>query len=983
MKTKILMLTVVCCIIGISVPSTAEISLGIDYVDTRAYPDITARVRILEDYSIIKGINSGSIELYEDGSEITDFEWKYNDSFTIPLSSVFVNDLSTSMRGRKVQYLKESLAGFIRAKKSEDQVAIISFGQEVRRHTQLISNQEKLLSVASSLEANGNRSKVYDALYEGITMATIAPRGQVIVVILTDGKDNASSKTPSDCIDQAQIAEIPIYVISFGDIPNDRRSTLTSLSQQTGGTYIDSKAVGGIPNAYKIVEEYVKSGYEISFETINYGKVENERLISIRCNYSGKPVEAIKKFKIWSEDKLRAVNNWLNEADICFQEGSYNKVLDIVRNILSIDPTNIEAVKFREKAQKQILEQEKLKEAIRDIEALIKIGEFEGASEKAREELVKYPENQTLIDLLQSSLEQYINAFISIGYYDKAIKVCREELSHSPDNEGINTLYKKAQKLKAESEASEERKRLIEQYSKNAEELISERRWEEARAAANNLKDLYPDHPKLKTFYEKINTGVESDRINVLLIKAMEGNKYSTAESLAKKLLDLNPDYPGITEKLNEISSVQEKVQVFYSNAERFLEIEENSEAIEEYKKIYASNADLEEQVQAQLDPLYRERETLQIYYQSIPEQITVKPDTLFPDEVKQVEWQLTQYPDVEFVFKVFKESKSVNGLCREDIVFLEDQELLSNIVLTSQSDNNQILGIYVLCDKSNSVGEDLLNQYNNHIIQMARRIGNDDLIKISYFDKDVLPVIEWSAKGDLSNSGIVNLDRTPGAAASNIYDSVLSAIDDLAALQVNNKTLLLLSDGKDNLSETPPDAVLDQAKSNRIVIYSIGADEQNNSYALMNNLSVSTGGYALPSATEEAILNIYQHSTQKRNNIYKLAYSSPKGVDGIWHTLNLVISIFGKEYAETVKDVFGSNTPPPPGPKENEKVIIEKISKNLIVTIVILITTLIAFIYAFYLRVKYSVTFTVIIIITVVGLITGILTSVAIIYLL
>lgn len=175
-----------------------------------------------------------------------------------PLTVVFALDTSASVTAGRLEYPREwhqtpenfdQLLAAIRSVLSSlelgDQVSLITFSDrltlavpptaDLRQMEQTIRNSEVLLRPSAQI-----RSTVWDATVAAAALASGRPR-RSIVILLTDGTDNASWLSQSDAISAAQRMGVVVDVISvprtYDTLDEDPPGSwdVDAISNRTGG----------------------------------------------------------------------------------------------------------------------------------------------------------------------------------------------------------------------------------------------------------------------------------------------------------------------------------------------------------------------------------------------------------------------------------------------------------------------------------------------------------------------------------------------------------------------------------------------------------------------------------------------------------------------------------------------------------------------------------------------------------------------------
>jgi Ca-activated chloride channel family protein len=176
---------------------------------------------------------------------------------------MLVVDTSGSMEGDKMENVKEALATFLDQIKSNDErVGLIEFYNDVTERVklnELKNNRSALVRAVSNLDPGGNT-----ALLDGVTAAYERlqqfddPSRINAIVVMTDGKENASSVSLNQLVTRLQNGNqrgvpVVIFAIAYGDDAD--MEVLQAVSDATGGqTLVGSTET--IRKLYKILSTY-------------------------------------------------------------------------------------------------------------------------------------------------------------------------------------------------------------------------------------------------------------------------------------------------------------------------------------------------------------------------------------------------------------------------------------------------------------------------------------------------------------------------------------------------------------------------------------------------------------------------------------------------------------------------------------------------------------------------------------------------------
>jgi VWFA-related protein len=108
---------------------------------------------------------------------------------------------------------------------------------------------------------------LYDALVR-VNHDLSARTGKKVIIVFTDGSDNASMLTADLAIERARARGIPIYTIAEGEalIHPQLLAQLANMSESTGGTPFLIRKLSDIGTVFDKVSQDLAHGYLIAFQ---------------------------------------------------------------------------------------------------------------------------------------------------------------------------------------------------------------------------------------------------------------------------------------------------------------------------------------------------------------------------------------------------------------------------------------------------------------------------------------------------------------------------------------------------------------------------------------------------------------------------------------------------------------------------------------------------------------------------------------------
>jgi Ca-activated chloride channel homolog len=183
-----------------------------------------------------------------------------------------VIDASGSMRLKLGEVIAGSLR-FAQLSNPDDELFAIRFNDDVRdaiadRRFLLASDFGALHAALRSLVPEG-RTALYDALMAALDRLDTATRARKILVLISDGGDNASQATLDRVLRRARASASNAAIYAIGlfdrDDPDRNPGVLKALASATGGQRFLPPAPGALLQACERIAREIRRGYTIGF----------------------------------------------------------------------------------------------------------------------------------------------------------------------------------------------------------------------------------------------------------------------------------------------------------------------------------------------------------------------------------------------------------------------------------------------------------------------------------------------------------------------------------------------------------------------------------------------------------------------------------------------------------------------------------------------------------------------------------------------
>ena len=168
-------------------------------------------------------------------------------------------------RGRGFVFAQDSMVEFVRSLDGPSRVAFYSYNNNLSRAASLTPERAAVLQGIRAT-VNGAESALYNAML--LTLRDAAKvAGKKVLVVFTNGPDNASTVSPEAVGEMAQSVGIPVYMISTREAKLDPVSTVvfSRMSANTGGEAYFAKTWKDEDHAFSAIRDDLAHLYLLSY----------------------------------------------------------------------------------------------------------------------------------------------------------------------------------------------------------------------------------------------------------------------------------------------------------------------------------------------------------------------------------------------------------------------------------------------------------------------------------------------------------------------------------------------------------------------------------------------------------------------------------------------------------------------------------------------------------------------------------------------
>lgn len=180
-------------------------------------------------------------------------------------ANVFILFDTSNYMYRHFVFAQDAIADFVRTLEPANKIAFYSYSRDLSRVARLTPDRSQVLRGVRATVA-GDNAALYNALLLTVKDAA-QQRGRKVVVVFSNGPDNASTVPPEDVAELGQSSGVSIYMISTQQAQLDSVSTAVfeRMTAATGGKAYFTKSWKDQQKAFASVRDDLAHLYSISY----------------------------------------------------------------------------------------------------------------------------------------------------------------------------------------------------------------------------------------------------------------------------------------------------------------------------------------------------------------------------------------------------------------------------------------------------------------------------------------------------------------------------------------------------------------------------------------------------------------------------------------------------------------------------------------------------------------------------------------------
>jgi Ca-activated chloride channel family protein len=218
----------------------------------------------------VSGLEASNFRVYEEGrlQKITLFHHE-----DIPVTIGLVVDHSGSMVAKQLQVI-EGAQAFVHASNPQNREFVVDFGNTVSfalpPNVPFTNDVEQLTAALSTPSASG-KTALYDAVVAALKHVREDSNQKRVLILISDGGDNASQHTFAQALRLAQAGNVVIYAIGLLDelSADQNPNVLKKLTAETGGQAYFPNSLAEIVSLCQQIAADIRQQYTLGYSPLD------------------------------------------------------------------------------------------------------------------------------------------------------------------------------------------------------------------------------------------------------------------------------------------------------------------------------------------------------------------------------------------------------------------------------------------------------------------------------------------------------------------------------------------------------------------------------------------------------------------------------------------------------------------------------------------------------------------------------------------
>ena len=267
-------------------------TIAISSVDSQAFPALTAHLTVTGANGLpLVGLTATDFVVLEDGHTVPAGNVSLDSDTSQPLTLLLAVDLA--MPAEQLLAVQTALRDYTDQMSPQDQVAVVTFAEEVVEVQDFTSDQVALATAIGGLAPSGNATVFNLAAETAVNRMAALPAGRKAVLLFTDSGDTQNTLSPEPILNKAAAAGVALYPFGFG--PRVNATVLENWARFSGGQAYLMSSPAEVQSNLQTLAVLLRQSYRLHY-TSGLPADNARHNLTLQLDYQGQWAAAESRF---------------------------------------------------------------------------------------------------------------------------------------------------------------------------------------------------------------------------------------------------------------------------------------------------------------------------------------------------------------------------------------------------------------------------------------------------------------------------------------------------------------------------------------------------------------------------------------------------------------------------------------------------------------------------------------------------------------
>jgi VWFA-related protein len=257
------------------------------FVFHKEVDEVTLHATVVDDKNrLVTDLGRGDFTVFEDNQQQKITSFRRED---IPVAMGIVIDNSGSMREKRPA-VNAAAINFVKSSNPQDRVFVVNFNEDFFLDQDYTASIPKLKDALDRIEARGGTA-LYDAVVASADhLKKSATLEKKVLLVVTDGEDNASRESLEQAIRRLQEENGPtVYTIGLLQDEHSKRAkrALRQMAEETGGIAFFPQGLAEVDSITQQIAHDIRNQYTIGYKPTKPQSEGGFRSVKVDANAKG------------------------------------------------------------------------------------------------------------------------------------------------------------------------------------------------------------------------------------------------------------------------------------------------------------------------------------------------------------------------------------------------------------------------------------------------------------------------------------------------------------------------------------------------------------------------------------------------------------------------------------------------------------------------------------------------------------------------